>query len=122
VTTQFVDPAIRESYRASGGKLVCQFCGRAFRMKPGGFKGHVVFPYHNVIRRANRCEPLPDRCSGSDISLRVATDEEVDAEERASLIADTLKFSKAHSAAQLAAMSDRELERKWWEAVHPDGI
>lgn len=107
-----VDPAVRQAYESSGGKLACMHCGRIFTLKPATWKGCVVFPSHNVARRASRYESLPDRCSGSDIVVRVATSDEIDAEERAFLIDETVRFTGGSiTADQLAAMSKKELEQ-----------
>jgi hypothetical protein len=82
---ELVDPAIRAAYEAGGGKLLCQFCKRKLTLKPGGMRGYVVFPHHNVARRVNRLEPVPLRCRGSGIAVRIETDEEVCADNEAFL-------------------------------------
>ena len=116
--TQILNPETRAGYVASGGKLGCEYCGRSFLMKPGGFKGQIVFPFHNVARRGDRHQPMPQRCSGSGITVQVATEAQIDAEDRTAMIADMLKYSDKFGAEQLAAMPARELEQAWFDTLY----
>jgi len=57
----------------------CPHCCRVFTLKPAGQRAHMVYPHHNVTCRASRAEPLPARCTGSGLVVRVMTDAEADA-------------------------------------------